>query len=157
MNGGTEEVERDARESHLSELMRAATGDPGAAVQLADMPPGLEGMILVTSIGPHESPCALISDRLGPVGAEAAVLHEAGHWLEGHEEWGSEAWRAYEAARAADLANGTRTRGPFEHAADRRGIERLTDAAVRAVLACPPDDVRADLLADARQYGLFDA
>jgi hypothetical protein len=156
MNERTEDLERDEREAHLSELMRAASGDPSATAQLADMPPGLEGMILVTSIGSHESPCALISDRLSPVGAEAAVLHEAGHWLEGHEEWGSEAWRAYQAARDADVADGTRTRGPFEHAADRRGIERLTDAAVRAVLASPPDDVRADLLADARQYGPFE-
>jgi hypothetical protein len=50
------DLERDALETHLSELMRAATGDQGASAQLADMPAGMEGMILVTYFGGRESP-----------------------------------------------------------------------------------------------------
>ena len=84
------------------------------------------------------------------------MLHEAGPWLEGHEVLGSDVWRQYLEARNRDRADGTRTRGPFEQAADRRGLERLEDPAVRAVLDVPAERVADLLVADARQYGHFE-
>lgn len=152
-----EDLRRDTLETHLSELMRTATSDPGASAQLAEMPPGIEGWIDIVTLGQRESPCASVSDRLDLAGAEAAVLHEAGHWLEGHEVLGSDVWRQYQEARNRDRADGTRTRGPFEQAADRRGLERLEDPAVRAVLDVPAERVATLLVADARQYGEFEA
>ena len=148
-----ENLRRDKLETHLSELMRAATGDPGAFAQLASMPPGIEGWIDIVSIGWRESPCASVSNRLDLAGAEAAVLHEAGHWLEGHEVLGSAAWRKYQEARKRDMADGTRTRGRLERAADRRALEELEGASVRAVLGVPAEQVADLLLADALQYG----
>lgn len=132
--------------------MRAATGDPGASAQLAEMPLGIEGWIDLVSLGRRESPCASVSDRLDLIGAEAAVLHEAGHWLEGHTVLGSAAWRQYQEARNRDMADGTWTRVPLERAADRRGLERLEGPAVRAVLSVPAEQVADLLVADARQY-----
>lgn len=149
----SEDLRRDRLDTHLSELMRAATGNPGASAQLAEMPPGIEGWIDIVSLGRRESPSASVSDRLDLAGSEVAVLHEAGHWLEGHEVLGSDVWRQYQEARNRDMADGTRTRGAFEQAANRRGLERLQDPAVRAVLEVPLAQV-ADLpVADARQYG----
>lgn len=152
-----EDLRRDRLETHLSELMRTATGDPGAFAQLAEMPPGIEGWIDIVSLGRRESPCASVSGRLDLAGAEAAVLHEAGHWLEGHEVLGSVVWRQYQEVRNRDMADGTRTRGPFEQAADRRGLERLEDPAVCAVIEVPPEQVANLLVADACQYGEFEA
>jgi hypothetical protein len=76
--------------------------------------------------------------------------------LEGHDVVGSEPWRDYQARREADAAAGTGTRGPYEQAADQRALARLDDPAVRKVLSSSPEDVAADLVADARRYGPFE-
>jgi hypothetical protein len=151
-----EDLRRDRLESHLSELMRTATGDAGAFAQLEPMEAGIEGRIDVVSLGSHESPCASVSDSLPLDEAEATVLHEAGHWLEGHENLGSEVWRQYLVAREYDALNGTRSRGRFEQAANRRGLELVRDERVLSVLDAPPQRVEELLVRDARQYGDFD-
>jgi hypothetical protein len=148
-------LRRDRLETHLGELMRVACHDPGAGAQLEEMAPGMEGRIEIISMG-REHPIAVISSSLELDGAEAAVMHEAGHWLEGHEILGSEEWKAYAAAKAFDQANGTRTRGPWEQAADRHAITLLGDKAVQQVLETDPARIAKLTLQDAEQFGPFD-
>src|SRR4029077_5655359 len=100
-----DERRRDAMRTHLCELMRAACHDQGASVEIYEMPPRQEGSIAISSIGRHESPVANINESLDMDRAEAAVLHEAGQWLESHEVFGSEANGAYESAKAYDDAH----------------------------------------------------
>jgi hypothetical protein len=120
------------------------------------MRPRQEGSITISSIGGHESPVANISASLEMDRAEAAVLHEAGHWLEGHEVFGSEANRAYEAAKAYDDAHDDRTRGPFEQAADRRALSILGEGEVLSLLETDPGRVADLLVEDAEQYAAFE-
>ena len=142
-------------ETHLSELLRAACDDPWSQAHLVDLPPGLEGRTDVVSMGSHDSLAASIGDRLSLAEAEAATLHEAGHWLEGHEVWGSDLRQQYLDARTFDEEHGARTRGPFEQAADRRALALLRDPAVSGMLESAADEVAALLVKDAEQYGPF--
>lgn len=120
------------------------------------MPPRQEGSITISSIGGHESPIANINASLEMDRAEAAVLHEAGHWLEGHEVFGSAANREYEAAKTYDDTHDARTRGPFERAADRRALTMLDEDEVRRLLETDPERVADLLVEDAEQYGSFE-
>jgi hypothetical protein len=152
-----EDLRRDGLQTHLSALMQHATHDQSAAARLAQLDPGQEGYIEVGSLGTHRYPVGVISDVLALDAMETTVLHEAGHWLEGHEEFGSEARRRYQEAQANDKANGTLTCGPFEQAADRRALIMLDHEDVLKVLESDPARI-ADLLdEDARRYGPFEA
>jgi len=53
-----EDLRRDGLETHLSEVMGAAVGDPNAAAQLEEMAPGIEGRIEIVSMGSQASPMA---------------------------------------------------------------------------------------------------
>jgi hypothetical protein len=151
-----DELRRDIMRTHLCELMRAACHDQGASVEIYEMPPRQEGSITISSIGGHESPVANINVSLEMDRAEAAVLHEAGHWLEGNEVFGSEANRAYEAAKAYDDAHDARTRGPFEQAADCRALTILGEGEVLSLLETDPWRIADLLVEDAEQYGAFE-
>ena len=150
-----DELRRDTKRTHLCELVRAACHDEGASAEILDMPQRQEGSISISSIGAHDSPVANINASLEMDRAEAAVLHEAGHWLEGHEVFGSEANRAYEAAKAYDDAHDARTRGPFEQAADRRALTILGEVEVLSLLETDPGRIAGLLVEDAEQYGAF--
>ncbi len=146
-----EDLERDRLQTHLTELMRAACADPGAGAQLEALPRGQEGGIEVLSLG-KEHPIARISESLPLDEAETAVVHEAGHWLEGHEEFLSDPWRAYFEARTYDEAHGTRRHGPFEYAADGRAMTLLEDGTLAGVLQTDPARIAELLVEDARRY-----
>jgi hypothetical protein len=148
-----DDLRRERLESHLDRLMQAATRDDHAGARLEEMPPSIEGRVDTDSVGERTMPTAVISDQLDMDRAEAAVLHEAGHWLNGDEEFMSERWRGYVAARLHDEEHGTRTRGPFELEADRTALGRLDDPTVRQVLETDPTRVRELLIEDAEQYG----
>jgi hypothetical protein len=145
------DLERDNLHGHLCRLMRAACDDPHAGAQLADLGNQIEGRTDHLYFGFQDHPIAVVSDGQDLVGMETTVLHEAGHWLEGHE-----IDREYEAAYAYDRANEAATRGPWEQAADRRGLDLLLLDQVRNELKSDPLLIEAGLIADARRYGEFE-
>lgn len=122
------DLERDKLETHLSELMRAACDDPQAAALLTLQPPGREGHIEIISGHPY----AMIDQTLTGPAAEAAVLHEAGHWLLGHEQEPQAG--EYAKAREQDGRTGSRTVGPWERSADRRAQELLKELSVNSLI-----------------------
>jgi hypothetical protein len=136
-----------AIEEQLGPLARAATGSPRASVILAEMPPTIEGYIQIT----NGDPDLVISRALPPVGKEAAVLHEAGHWREGHE---ADLAEAYAAARARGLDDPEFVR--LEQNADRHALRLLGEVDVRQALTSDVAAVAAEIKRDAAQYGTFE-
>lgn len=140
------DLARDTLNTHLSGLMRAACDDSQATALLTELSSGHEGYIEIVSGHPY----AMIADTLDRAAAEAAVLHEAGHWLLGHEE---EPERSkYVAARVVDEATGSRTRGPWERQADLKAIELVNAPHVASLLTGTAAEVAHYLEQDAAQY-----
>jgi hypothetical protein len=68
-------------QEHLSDLAKAATGDPEACVHIdASWPVGLDGSCAPTQGSGRDVPFITVRGSLDRVGQEGTVLHEAQHW-----------------------------------------------------------------------------
>lgn len=144
-------LEHDRLETHLGELMQAACNDPHASAQLEELGEYDEGAIQILYWGGSAHPIASVNQDLELDNAEATTLHEAGHWVLGHEDDPD-----YVAAVAFDRENNGSTRGPWEQAADRKALELLGDPDIVRLLETEPERIGELLMFDGAKYGDFE-
>jgi hypothetical protein len=132
---------------HLGRLLRFATHDEQAELQLTDDPGYPDGVTTVQAAWGRSPahPQVTVHTRLSRAQQEATVLHEAAAWLRGDVV--SEMHRA---ALEADWAAGVHhARSADEEAADDYALNvLLADEQIRAELCEPLEDVRRDLIED---------